>query len=135
MVIYTCHATWTWVTKDGVKQLNRLEHSDECLQLLIDFGDTITRFLTLPMTGYPRHRELNRGRREEELTMAAAYSLFETAVSEYGTKLGLLTERMKEYGFSPSEASRVRQSERMLLEAAEYLRYATENRLLISQQT
>ena len=135
MAVYTCHASWTWVTKDGAKQLNRLEHSDECLQLLIDFADTITRFLTLPMTGYPRHRELNRGRHEEELTMAAAYSLFETAVSDYGTKLVLLTERMKKHGFSPSEASRVRQSERMLLEAAEYLRYVTETVLLISLQT
>lgn len=122
MAIYQCHATWTWNYKDGAKQLNRLEHSDDCLQLLIDFGDTITRFLTLPMTGYPRHRELNKGRHEEELTMAAAYSLFETAIGEYGTKLGLLTERMKECGFSASESSRVRQSERMLLEAAEYLR-------------
>ncbi len=135
MAIYQCHATWTWNYKDGAKQLNRLEHSDECLQLLIDFGDTITRFLTLPMTGYPRHRELNKGRHEEELTMAAAYSLFETAIGDYGIKLGLLVERMKECGFSASESSRVRQSERMLLEEAEYLRYVTKDRLLLSQPT
>lgn len=121
--IYQCHATWTWNYKDeSSKRLDRLEHSDECLHLLIDFADTMTRFLTLPMTGYPRHREIKKGRGEEELTIAAAYALFETSVSEYGTKLGMLTEVMKEHGFSASEASRVRQSERMLLEAAEFLR-------------
>eukprot|EP00535_Pseudo-nitzschia_heimii_P006815 CAMPEP_0197185932 /NCGR_PEP_ID=MMETSP1423-20130617/12916_1 /TAXON_ID=476441 /ORGANISM="Pseudo-nitzschia heimii, Strain UNC1101" /LENGTH=759 /DNA_ID=CAMNT_0042637113 /DNA_START=75 /DNA_END=2354 /DNA_ORIENTATION=- len=121
--IYQCHATWTWTYKDETsKRLDRLEHSDECLHLLIDFADTMTRFLTLPMTGYPRHREIKKGRGEEELTIAAAYALFETSVSEYGTKLGMLTEVMKEHGFSASEASRVRQSERMLLEAAEFLR-------------
>lgn len=123
MAIYTCHATWTWPYKDeNQKRLDRLKHSDECLHLLIEFADTMTRFLTLPMTGYPRHRETEKGRVEEERTIAVAYSLFETSVSEYGTKLGLLTERMKDYGFSSSEASRVRQSERMLLEAAEFLR-------------
>ena len=103
MSIYTCHATWTWVYKDETKpKLNRLKHSDECMELLVGFADTITRFLTLPLVGYPRHREIRSGRCEEELTIATAYSLFETAVSEYGTKVGLLTERMKEHGFSPS---------------------------------
>ena len=123
MATYQCHATWSWKYKEGEEKLDRLQHSDECLHLLTDLADTMTRFLTLPMTGYPRHREIARGRGEEETTIAAAYSLFETSVSVYGTKLGLLTERMKDHGFSPSEASRVRQSERMLLEASEYLRY------------
>eukprot|EP00531_Pseudo-nitzschia_arenysensis_P001372 CAMPEP_0116115960 /NCGR_PEP_ID=MMETSP0329-20121206/783_1 /TAXON_ID=697910 /ORGANISM="Pseudo-nitzschia arenysensis, Strain B593" /LENGTH=544 /DNA_ID=CAMNT_0003609423 /DNA_START=17 /DNA_END=1651 /DNA_ORIENTATION=- len=122
MALYQCHAIWSWPGADEKQPLNRLEHSDEYLQVLIDFADTITRFLTLPMTGYPRHREIGRGRREEELTMTAAYSLFETAVSEYATKLVMLTEAMKDAGFSPSEASRTRQWERMLVECAEYLR-------------
>ena len=122
MAIYTCHATWTWKIKDDEQHLDRLDHSDECLRLLIDFGDTMTRFLTLPITGCPRHRETHTGRNEEATTLSAAYALFETTIGEYGAKLVLLTERMKECGFSPSEASRVRQTERMLLEAAEYLR-------------
>jgi hypothetical protein len=66
------------------------------------------------MMGYPHHRETHCGHDEEAITIQAAYGLFETSIGYYGTKLELLVEKMNLAGFSPSEASRVQQSERML---------------------
>eukprot|EP00568_Trieres_chinensis_P006021 CAMPEP_0183301102 /NCGR_PEP_ID=MMETSP0160_2-20130417/7306_1 /TAXON_ID=2839 ORGANISM="Odontella Sinensis, Strain Grunow 1884" /NCGR_SAMPLE_ID=MMETSP0160_2 /ASSEMBLY_ACC=CAM_ASM_000250 /LENGTH=386 /DNA_ID=CAMNT_0025463635 /DNA_START=164 /DNA_END=1324 /DNA_ORIENTATION=+ len=123
--IYVCHAVWDWGKAPGSrsKDQNRwLNHSDECLRTLIAIGDELTRFLTLPNSSYSRHRETWPGRREAAVTVTASYRLFGDVIERKITKLALLCESLKLAGFSPSEASRVRQYEKLLTSACLDLR-------------
>eukprot|EP00566_Odontella_aurita_P007984 CAMPEP_0113544222 /NCGR_PEP_ID=MMETSP0015_2-20120614/10591_1 /TAXON_ID=2838 /ORGANISM="Odontella" /LENGTH=674 /DNA_ID=CAMNT_0000444463 /DNA_START=211 /DNA_END=2235 /DNA_ORIENTATION=- /assembly_acc=CAM_ASM_000160 len=123
--IYLCHACWDWGKAPGARSAdpNRwLKHSDKVLRCLVAVGDELTRFLTLPNSSFSRHRETGPGRREAAVTIGASYRIFGDVVNVKVTRLTKLLEELKLAGFSASEASRVRQYEKLLTQAAHNLR-------------
>lgn len=112
-------------TKGGRSSLNQIDwqqHSDQVLEHLVGIGDELSRFLTLPTSSRTNHRMLRGGRREAASIVEVAYRLFDSLYTQRITKLSILTEELKTYGLSPSEASRIRQYERFIGEAVEGLR-------------
>lgn len=108
--------------RDSMSHIDWEGHSDKVLQQLVGIGDELCRFLTLPTATRTSHRMLKRGRREAASIVEVAYRLFDSLYTQRITKLTMLTEDLKSYGLSPSEASRIRQYERILGEAVEGLR-------------
>jgi hypothetical protein len=126
--IYLSHAIWNWddatgrdkaTSKDGI---DWLDHTDTVLHHLIAIGDELCRFLTLPTSSRSSHRMLKSGRREAAEIVQVAYRLFDSLYTQRIIQLSYLTEQLKQYGLSTSEASRIRQYERYVGEAVEGLR-------------
>jgi len=138
--IYLSHSIWNWDKGTGRDKaasyvrppsndsreeeapIDWLDHTDQVLYHLIAIGDELCRFLTLPTSSRSSHRMLKSGRREAAEIVQVAYRLFDSLYTQRIIQLARLTEKLKERGLSPSEASRIRQYERYIGEAVEGLR-------------
>lgn len=124
--IYTAHATWDWVRRDGGRaactDVNWLEHADAVLVHLVAMADDLGRFLRLPTSSSGRHRFTRQGRQQAIATAGVGYRLFDSVATQHLVRIGLLTEALKTAGLSETECSRIHQFERFLEDACENLR-------------
>jgi hypothetical protein len=134
--IYLVHAVWDWdgdddehCYHDKIKSSGRarctidfLKHTDMVLEELIAMGDELARFLSLPNTSRGWNRTTTAGRAEAARTVQAAYGLLESITIQRMARLTVYSERLKRYGLSGSEMSRVRSFERHLSAQLEELR-------------
>ena len=130
--IYLAHCVWDWQNGADGGRSERiegntdkacwLEHCDGVLAQLIGVGDELLRFLTLPSASRGRHRMTKSGRKEASRTMKVSYQLLESMTTQRLTRLTLYCEKLKMYGLSVGEVSRIRQYERFLSDSIEQLR-------------
>jgi hypothetical protein len=134
--IYLIHAVWDWdgdddehCYHDKIKSSGRarctidfVKHTDMVLEELIAMGDELARFLSLPNTSRGWNRTTTAGRAEAARTVQAAYGLLESITIQRMARLTVYSERLKRYGLSGSEMSRVRSFERHLSAQLEELR-------------
>jgi len=127
--IYSAHALWDWGYDDpqsndsGRKQLSVdwLAHSDEVFINICDVCSNLSRWLTLPNATRSRHRNTSCGKREAAETYRMGAALY-TELVKCIFRLADLSERMKRAGLPATEASRIRQWERLVLENVEWLK-------------
>ena len=128
--IYLAHVCWDWgkggraASAEAIGEGGDfwLRHSDKALTELIEIGDELFHFLTLPSASRARHRITKRGKKESAMTMVVAHRLFDSLLTTRMAKLTSLTEDLKRAGLPANEASRIRQFERFVGEAIEELR-------------
>lgn len=137
--LYLAHAIWTnWnggsdrtnnngdnsalALGNDNNMMNWLNHADVVMGNLIGLCDELSRFLTLPTSSRSYHRMLHSGRRDAAEIVELQYSLFDSFYTQRIITLTILTEKLKNYGLSPTEASRIRQYEQQIGEAIEGLR-------------
>jgi len=124
--IYLCHAIWDWNSGKGRSEAmdaeKWLQHTDEILEQLVGIGDELCRFLTLPTSSRSYHRMLKSGRKKAAGIVEVAYRLLDSLYTQRIIKLSLQTEKVKSFGLSGTEVSRIRQYERFIGEAVEILR-------------
>ena len=120
------HAIWDWDSGKGRSEAmdaeKWLEHTDAILEQLVGIGDELCRFLTLPTSSQACHRMLKSGRMEAADIVEVAYRLLDSMYTQRIIKLTVQTEKVKTFGLSASEVSRIRQYERFIGEAIEILR-------------
>jgi hypothetical protein len=123
--LYMAHCLWDWDDNKGGRggaDVDWVEHCDAVLAQLIGIGDELSRFLTLPTTTRIRHRLTKQGRREAARTIEVAYHLLESMSTQRMTRLVMYSERLKKFGLSSGEISRLRQYERFISSSIEQLR-------------
>ena len=120
------HAIWDWKSGKGRREAvdaeKWLQHTDEILEQLVGIGDELCRFLTLPTSSRSYHRMLKSGRKKAAGIVEVAYRLLDSLYTQRIIKLSLQTEKVKSFGLSGTEVSRIRQYERFIGEAVEILR-------------
>lgn len=137
--LYMAHATWDWSLGKGRQtsvtdsDMFWLQHSDEALSILLQMGEDLERFLTLPTYSGTRHIVYQKYQKEAKRTITVAYRLLNSCKSERMTQLTLLCEVLKRHGLDLPEAIRIRRWESMIDRAIEELRliktYRTPNAL------
>lgn len=130
--IYFAHSCWDWRNTNNKEKLSGraakgdakfwLRHSDTVLVELITIADELCFYLTLPTVSRARHRVTKSGMKEARGITKDAMRYFDDVLVYRVATLTLMTETLKEMGMPSNEASRVRQWERMLVEAIENLR-------------
>lgn len=123
---YLAHAIWDWKSSKGREATMTsdkwLKHTDKVLEQLVGIGDELSRFLTLPTSSRSYHRMIKSGRRKAANIVEVAYRILDSFSTRRIVKLSKLTEQLKGFGLSGTEASRLRQYERYIGEAIENLR-------------
>lgn len=116
---YLAHATW-YRNVDDRNEL--LAKSDDVIELLLEIADELTRYLTLPTISKPIHKVTEAGRSFSKEVRYVRDDLYYSLYSEKCSKLATMTTAIIKDGLSTSEASRVRQFERLISGAIEDLR-------------
>ena len=128
--IYLAHSTWDWINKSSKNsshcgrkssKTDFLLHSDKCYRELVAISDELLRYLSLPTSTFGRHHMIFSSKNEALHSAEAQYLIFDSVLARRMTKLAKLCEDLKRAGLSPSEASRIRQSERFLCQEIENL--------------
>jgi hypothetical protein len=97
------HATWDWSLGKGRQtsvtdsETFWLRHSDDALSLLLQMGEDLERFLTLPTYSGTRHMVYSKYRKEATRTITVAHRLLLSCISEHMTQFTLLCEVLKRY--------------------------------------
>jgi len=124
--IFIAHASWDWNAGAGRKSYSDnekwIEHTDEVLACLLNIGDDLVRYLTLPCSSRAQHRVTRAGRKDALNTISISYDLFDSIAVDRIYELSQYTEKIKAYGLTPNEASRIRQYERYVAITIEDLR-------------
>lgn len=124
--IFIAHASWDWNAGAGRKSHSDkekwIEHADAVLTCLLNIGDELVRYLTLPCSSRAQHRVTTAGRKDALQTICISYDLFNSIAVDRIYELSQYTEKMKVNGMNPSEASRIRQYERYVSNMIEDLR-------------
>ena len=125
--LFLAHALWNWDVEGKDKgragtKMDWVGHADDVLTELIQMGDELCRFLTMPTSSRSRHRVTKSGRREAARTAEVAYRLYDSLYTKRIIRLSALCENFKRAGLPSGEASRIRQYERFLGDAIENLR-------------
>jgi hypothetical protein len=93
------HATWDWSLGKGRHTSNCesfwFQHSNQALSILLEMGEELERFLTLPTYSGTRHFVFRTYQNEATRTVTVAYQLLNSCVSEHMTQFTLLCEVLK----------------------------------------
>ena len=116
---YLSHTTWDRKIDDR-KLL--LEKSDKVIEALLDMGNDLSRYLTLPTVSKPVHRVTHAGREFSKEAKVVSDDIYYLMAAEKCVKLSVLTSEVIKDGLSTSEASRIRQFERLITASIEKLR-------------
>mmetsp|Transcript_25977 Transcript_25977/g.60310 ORF Transcript_25977/g.60310 Transcript_25977/m.60310 type:complete len:203 (-) Transcript_25977:1443-2051(-) len=105
--LYGSHACWDWPLK-GLKSgradtsVDTLEHADSVLSELVDIGDDMYRYLTLPTSSRARHRMTASGVEDAAALNQIGRKIFSQIVLRVN-RLALFTEILKREGLPANE--------------------------------
>jgi hypothetical protein len=129
--VYQAHTCWDWGTLPNTgrakSKVDWLEHSDTVLKEIIQIGDDLTRYLTLPSTSRARHRIMPRGKKQAKDCREIGDQLVDSILTGMN-RISLYCEILKLEGLPGNEASRVRQWEREIVLQIEGLQVIKEYR-------
>jgi hypothetical protein len=120
--IFSAHMMWDW-GKPSKEPSGRetcdidwVAHADDVLHQILQICSETTRMLTLPFTSRARHRICAAGKKESADVMGVMFSL-DRSIKLRIARLSEFCEVLKRQGLPPNEATRIRQWERIVVEA------------------
>mmetsp|Transcript_19140 Transcript_19140/g.28500 ORF Transcript_19140/g.28500 Transcript_19140/m.28500 type:complete len:334 (+) Transcript_19140:193-1194(+) len=121
--LYLAHATWNFGggSDVDVSGFERLDHSDEVINLLMDILCDLSRLLNLPCVTRARHRMSSVGKKEAKKVNDVSKGLYYASRAEKMQQLTMKAEVLKSYNLGLPEGIRIRQWERFMCEAMDEL--------------
>jgi hypothetical protein len=120
--LFSAHAIWDWSKPSKepsgreICDIDWVAHTDLVLHQILQICSETTRMLTLPFTSRARHRICAAGKKESAEVMGLMFNL-DRSIKLRIARLSDLCEVLKRQGLPPNEATRIRQWERMVVEA------------------